>query len=326
MRISSLLHRGEVFALGLLILSVAIFSSMIFLGDSAKLEASLSRINFQLIISLLGLAIVNYFFRALRFYIFARRIGVHIPFPRMFLYYIAGFSMSATPGKFGELVRLWLIRLWHGHSIERSLPLQIADRVADIIACVILCVAALGAFLSYWQPVLGISVLLLGGIILLVKPIPLFAAINLMYRGIGVKGRLFARVRRILRDLSKLFTPGLFSAALLLSLVGWFAECIALDLCIQAMTGKGSLITSMFVFTFSNLVGGLTFLPGGVGGVEVSMTGFLIANGIEFETAAAITGIIRVATLWFGTALGIMVFGLLVRKKGAAEVGVARRS
>lgn len=315
MRIPHVFRRGELYAFMLIALSVVAFASVSFVGDSKKISAALSQINIELLLSLLGLAVINYVLRATRFQMFARRLGIRIPFGWMTVYYVAGFAMSATPGKFGELVRLWLIRQRHGYRIERSLPLQIADRAADVVASIVLCIGAIGAFSGYWKLVAGGGAVVVVGVVLLMKPALLYRGINGLYRGVSGKGRWLARLRRLIRRTAVLFKPQLFLPALVLSIIGWWAECLALSLCMQGIGGVSDLGRATFIFTFSNLVGGLTFLPGGVGGTEVTMVGFLVAEGIGIESAATVTAVIRLATLWFGTVLGLLIFAGLLRIK-----------
>ena len=51
-------------------------------------------------------------------------------------------------------------------------------------------------------------------------------------------------------------------------------------------------------------MGAFTFLPGGIGLTEASMTGILVATGMDASSASAATLITRVATLWWGVAVG----------------------
>ena len=64
-------------------------------------------------------------------------------------------------------------------------------------------------------------------------------------------------------------------------------------------------VTALFVYAFALLVGGLSFLPGGLGSHEVAMIGLLSLRSLP--EAAAIT-----ATLWFALALGAV---FLARQK-----------
>jgi uncharacterized protein (TIRG00374 family) len=307
------LRRGEVFAALLVTLSIASFAGLAFLGDGEKVRAALARVDAGLVASIAALALVNYVLRAWRFQIFARRLGMQVPFPSMLLYYIAGFAMSVTPGKLGELVRLWLIRRRHGYSVERGFPLQIADRANDVVASMILCIAAIGAFSGYWLVVLSGAAVLALGVAALMRPKLLVAAIGLVYRAVGRRARLFARVRRMLRRTSLLFAPQVFLPTLVLGVIGWSAECLAFDLCLHAVAGAEGLGRSTFIFTFANLAGGLTFLPGGVGSTELTFMGMLMSAGVGFEEAATVTAVIRGATLWFGVLLGVAAMTVVLR-------------
>jgi len=63
-----------------------------------------------------------------------------------------------------------------------------------------------------------------------------------------------------------------------------------------------------------SLAGALSFLPGGLGVAEASMTGLIRALGDTTRVAAAAaTVLIRLATLWFAVALGLI--GLAVEER-----------
>ncbi|MBN2847110.1 MAG: flippase-like domain-containing protein, partial [Coriobacteriia bacterium] len=54
----------------------------------------------------------------------------------------------------------------------------------------------------------------------------------------------------------------------------------------------------------STIIGAFTFLPGGIGLTEASLAGILVAAGMEAPSAAAVTIVVRSATLWWGVAVG----------------------
>ena len=55
------------------------------------------------------------------------------------------------------------------------------------------------------------------------------------------------------------------------------------------------------------LIGAISFLPGGLGGAEVTMTALLMLNGMDNGAAVAATLLIRLTTLWFAVVLGLLV-------------------
>jgi uncharacterized protein (TIRG00374 family) len=71
-------------------------------------------------------------------------------------------------------------------------------------------------------------------------------------------------------------------------------------------------------YAIGNLAGSLSFLPGGLGVAETSMTGLLRAlSGAPAAGAAAATVLIRLATLWYAVAIGVAAL--------AVEERIARR-
>ena len=74
----------------------------------------------------------------------------------------------------------------------------------------------------------------------------------------------------------------------------------------------------MAIFLFSSIAGGLTGAPGGVGGAEAAMIALLSLEGIPLEVSIPATLIIRVTTLWFAIAIGLVVFPFAERAAGKA--------
>ena len=67
-----------------------------------------------------------------------------------------------------------------------------------------------------------------------------------------------------------------------------------------------SLEFAVFIYALSMLVGGLSFLPGGLGSAEAVMIALLILKGMAMPTAVAATVFIRLATLWFAVLIGLL--------------------
>lgn len=267
--------------------------------------ALLGRLSPWLIGGMLALSLVNYALRAWRWHLFGRKLGVELPFGRTLLYYTAGFALTTTPGKLGELLRLWLLERGHGHPYQRTTPLFIGDRVGDANAILLLCLAGLGAFGGHVWMMAGALGLVGAGTLLLLKPRLLARPLLLAYGAVGRWPRLFAGVRTSLRHTARFFTPRLYLAVLLLGTAGWLAECLAFHALLEALGAVVTFQQAVFVFAFSMLVGAASMLPGGLGSTEAVMVGLLAAIGVEIPTAVAAAVVIRATTLWFAVGLGL---------------------
>lgn len=257
--------------------------------------------------AMLGLSLVNYGLRAWRWQMFSDALDVVVPWRRSLLYYVAGFSMTTTPGKAGEALRLWLIERCHGYGYQRIAPIFIADRLSDMLAHLLLVIIGVGAFAHY----AGLTVI--GAVVLVVlvfaflRPGVLIRLVNAGYAATGRRRtRLFGGLRTTLRGTARLFTLRGFGLPFVLSVIGWFAEIVAFWLLLQALGTDVTLQQAIFIFVFSMIAGTLAMLPGGLGGTEAVMIALLVAINVDLDQAIAATAVIRLTTLWFASLLGFI--------------------
>ena len=69
-------------------------------------------------------------------------------------------------------------------------------------------------------------------------------------------------------------------------------------------------VPAIGIFAFSTLAGALSFMPGGLGGTEVTMIMLLRLFAIPLPIAVSATLIIQVVTLWFAVLLGIIALSI----------------
>ncbi|HZH28447.1 MAG TPA: lysylphosphatidylglycerol synthase transmembrane domain-containing protein [Azospirillaceae bacterium] len=299
---------------GMVVLSVVVFAAGMAVAAVAAggpgVWIHLSRLNLPLVAALLGLSLLNYVLRAVRWQIYGNHLGVPVPFPRTALYFTAGFALTTTPGKVGEALRLWLMERCHGYRYARTMPLFIADRVADLGAMGLLLMLSLaslsaGGWAGVW--IAAAAAVVVSGMLLLgLRPRLALGGIGAAYRAVGRWPRLFGRTRSALRGTAELFAPRIMLVAMALTLAGWLAECTAFALILEALGADIGFKAAVFVFTASMLAGALSFLPGGLGGTEAAMLALLAAHGVGLDLAIPATAVVRVTTLWFAVALGFV--------------------
>jgi uncharacterized protein (TIRG00374 family) len=264
--------------------------------------------------AMLGLSLVNYAIRGWRWVYLSELLRLDVPRGANALYYFAGYALTATPGKAGEAVRLYLLRAGHAIGYARSLPLMLADRILDVWGVLLLTVWGLAGFARYrWQ---GLLLTLL--VVLCSLPF-LYAGrfeglARLGARWLGV--RRAVRARQMLRLLQSLASWRGYGVALLPSVLGWLAEGAALYLLLRHLDADVNLSQAVFVFAFGMIVGAISMLPGGLGSTEVSMVALLVALGVDPEVALVATAIVRVTTFWFAVAIGALLMPLATRRAG----------
>ncbi|MEL7025751.1 MAG: lysylphosphatidylglycerol synthase transmembrane domain-containing protein [Pseudomonadota bacterium] len=274
---------------------------------------------------LLALSLVNYIFRGLRWYYFARRLELPTGFVQDLRHFLGGFAMSVTPGRVGELVRMRWIRRETGWSFERTAPLVLVDRASDLSSMALLLALALAFTTTGIGGAVPVVVLALAASFAITRPKPLRMLATLGYRATGIASRLFARIRRAAASLEAFKSPFAMTFATILGVIGWAAEAVAFWLLLDWMGADISLGVATAIFIFATLAGGLTGAPGGVGGAEAVMVALLVLEGVPLEIAVPATLIIRVTTLWFAIGIGLLVFPfaerISQRMKNGLEAG-----
>ena len=106
-----------------------------------------------------------------------------------------------------------------------------------------------------------------------------------------------------------------------ISFFSWGLECTGVYLCAVGLGVDLPFLLIVFVFAVSSLLGVLSMLPGGIGAVEAGLYGqFVAVANLSTGLAGALTLVIRLATLWFATLLGICGLLLVRRLLGDASI------
>ena len=290
-------------------LAVAVAIGLGLYADFGRLGDELGRFRWELFPAAVGLTALNYLIRFWRWQRYLARLEIRVPAGRSFSIFVAGLVGTITPAKLGEVLKCGLLRRSFAVPVRRSAPVVLAERVTDATGVVVLAVAG-GAGSDRWP----LLVLALAGVAVIVAVVrsPLLER--------------FAALGEAPEAARALLGTRLLIAMTAVSALSWFCECLAAYVCVRGLHLHLSLADTIVVFSLGSLAGALSFLPGGLGVAETSMTGLIrVLGDVPKAAAAAATVLIRLATLWFAVALGLI--GLAVEQRLArAQPASARRS
>ncbi|MGR6034890.1 MAG: lysylphosphatidylglycerol synthase transmembrane domain-containing protein [Candidatus Nitrosoglobus sp.] len=255
----------------------------------------------------LGLSLVNYGLRFVRWQHYLQLLAHPLPLALSLRIYLAGFALTTTPGKAGEMLRSVFLK-YYGMPYPKSLAAFFAERLCDFIAVLILVAASAWHHESVQLPIFGLGAALVLGLILLHTPRWLRRIeIWIEYLSRPRLQAILVSVIEIVSNFRRCFSFSTMAYAVFLGLFAWGAEGLELYYIVNWMGGEISLVEAVFIYAFSVLIGALSFLPGGLGSTEVTMIGLLLLNGMGEAQAVACTLFVRVVTLWFAVALGLLV-------------------
>ncbi|MCA9690323.1 MAG: flippase-like domain-containing protein [Myxococcales bacterium] len=308
------------------LLGVVIYVGWLLYTDVDRVAAALAGYRWRYVAAALGLSSVNYLLRFLKWELCLGWLDVrgdgpedakHLTRGRSLLIYLAGLSMSVTPGKVGEVLRSGLLRTTDGVSFARTAPIVIADRLTDFVALVLLSLVGVARYREY-LPVVAVSIaLVILGVVILGSP-RLCGALLLWVAKIPGLTRLAGGVRRIVDSSALLMRLRYLGALTVVSVVGWGLECVGYYLVLHGFVGvEASLPLCVFLWAVTTLIGALSFLPGGLGATEGSLALLVagLAVGVSDVIAAASTVLIRACTLWYGELVGAAALLVLTRSR-----------
>jgi uncharacterized protein (TIRG00374 family) len=291
-------------------LAVLLYLGMMIWGGWQDVWAAARKAGFGVIGLMLVLSLLNYGLRFLRWHGYLMLLG-HSPSWRDDLHiYVAGFALTTTPGKAGEMARsLWLKS--HGVPMRASVAAFFAERFQDIFAVALLCCVGLAVYPAGTPLIIGCLVAITLALLVLARPQWLRRLHIWAESGTGRLARFAAGMSVMVLEFRRCFSPLPFLGGLLIGLVGWCAEAAAFGILLSALGADVPATTAAFIYAFAMLAGAVSFLPGGLGGAEAAMLAILEIVGVGHATAVAATLLLRLTTLWFAVGLGIVAVSTL---------------
>jgi uncharacterized protein (TIRG00374 family) len=297
-----------------LLLGFLVLLALIFIGDVRQVGSHLASFRWSLTPLILLGTLFNYVLRFFKWHYYLGLIGIReIGWVESARLFVAGFPLAVTPGKVGEALKgVWLNRTT-GVPIARGVTVVLAERISDGLAVLLLSTLGVLAYPRYWPAFASVlGALLLFIVVTQIRPVAL-RIIQLSAR-IPIANRFTASLEEFYEGTHLLFRPKATVAAVALGTIAWLGEGVAMYLVLLGLgvpAGLDAFSNAVFILSFSTVIGAVSALPGGLGAAEASIAGMLsLLMGLSGGVSTAATLIIRFATLWFGVALGLLVWAL----------------
>jgi uncharacterized protein (TIRG00374 family) len=275
-------------------------------GDLAQLSLAPVLRSWDLVAIAAVLSLLNYLLRIIRWRMYLRRLGHGISLRFAALTFTAGFAYTLSPGKIGEMVRA-------RYYVPLGVPLSdvaaafFTERFLDLVSVVALASLVFRASSTYANVIAGGAA---GAVVILL------AIALLPWSGVAgtlvTAHRIPAALRSVLvkgaamlASTRALMSPGILLAGFAIGLSAWGLEGVGLSF-------LGSMFPSLHlesgtavgIYGIAVLIGGLSFLPGGLGSTEAVMTALLANQGFSVSQALLLTLTCRLVTLWLGVLVG----------------------
>jgi uncharacterized membrane protein YbhN (UPF0104 family) len=277
----------------------------------AEVGQAVARIGPGVFAGALALSLVNYALRMWRWRDFLGHMGHRITAVPLMQIYLAGFALTATPAKAGEMLRFVLLAPYRV-PLRDAFAAFVGERAADLLAITLIAMVGVAAFPG-WTWLVGVSLAVLGLLVVGVYARGVRSALCAPLVLMGRHGRRATdALESVVPRLRRCCTAGRAPGVIALSVAAWAAEAYALHWMVNALGYEQiSWQQSLSVYAAAMIAGALSFLPGGIGGTEATMLALLALLGVNTADATALTVLIRVATLWFAVLIGVVCLGIV---------------
>jgi len=267
--------------------------------------------------SLAGVVFLGYGLRFLRWQWYLVAMGYWVPWGDSFRIFLASFALTASPGKAGESIKSLLLKRQYAIPIAPTLAGLFCERFTDALSVVLLICLSLSTAADLQWLVLTIGACQLALILLLQKPSWVKQGILHPLSRWSKLRAIADKLEHLIDSASTLLKPKILVGSTLLAFLAWGLEGLVLYVLFQFL--GATVITpyqAVLIHTASGLLGALTFLPGGIGGTEALLLGLSVFYGANQTIAVTATFLIRLLTLWFAVAIGIVAL-ITVQRRSA---------
>jgi len=296
-----------------IIVGIIIFAGLSIYSDFTKITKIFLTFNYKYIPLILILAPLNYCFRYIKWNYYLKKINICINSKDNMLIFASALAMTVTPGKIGELLKSYLLKERNNIPISHTAPLIMTERLTDGISMIIL--ASFGVLIyDYGKGILFFVILFMVMFIFLVQSPKIINKLISLLGKIKILKKHSESFKIFYQNTYMLFKIKPLLFAIMIGVISWSFEGLIIFLTLKAMGIKISLLASIFIVSFSSIVGAISMLPGGLLAAEGSIFGLLLLMKIPKDIATITTIITRFSTLWLGVLIGIIAL-FLVQKK-----------
>mgnify|MGYP001172962142 FL=1 len=286
---------------------IGLYSIFLSFSDLNLISDALLNFKTEFLPLILILVTSSWFILFIRWQILLKNANITIPLRGSFVVYVSGFALQFIPGEVGEFLKVQLLKNKFNIPRSKTSPIIITEMLYNAMGLVALSIT------SIWFFEFTIYIFIIFGVLLVV----LFYLINNKKYFFKVMNKV-SKIKFLKKYVEPTFesletiqhlTKGkVLFYSLILSILFWFVECIAIHLLLLSFgIDTIELLTLVSMYSSSIILGVVSFLPFGLGVFEGSLAGFLSLRGIDITFSLTIVILARIITRWYSVFVGLVV-------------------
>ena len=297
--------------ISIIIISALFYTIFSLITDIQKISNEFASIDIFYIPLILGFHFLAMGIRSIRQKVFFDSVNIKLSTKQNIKLYFAGMSLMVTPGGSGELIKNRILKEKFGHSYTKTIPVLLAEKYHNMLSVIPILFFFLLFKESYEILTITSSIaVILFCIFLIVKNQKL--CLNTMSKipRKWILKEIPDNTSSFYDSLLILFKGKTVFSGLSIGIIAWLADAVAVYFCFLAFDLNFDFIYTTLTNFAPMIVGTILFIPGGLGVLELGMTGLLLQSGIMISTASALVLFIRFMITWSSVIVGIFALKL----------------
>ena len=289
-----------------LVAVVGIYAIFLFLSDFSIISEKISNFKINYLPVIILFASVSWIPLIIKWHLLLKNCEIDIPLKKSITVWFAGVAFEITPGHIGALMKSQILKTSSNIPRTKTVPIIIVEKVYELIGAILASVIGIIILgMEFYLIIIAISGLVVIFFFMYHKP-----ASELFFNRI-TKLKFFTKYVENLSEFYEIVKKSTnvktATICILLALTYWFMVSAAAYYTLIAFdVNILDYLKVLAIYTTSSLLGAISFIPGGIGITEGSITGLFTLNGIDVSTALILSVMIRVFTLWYSVGIGFI--------------------
>ena len=290
----------------ILIAVVAIYAIFLFISDYNIISEKISNFKINYLPLILLLVSASWVPLIIKWHFLLKNCEIDIPLTKSILVFLSGTAFEITPGQIGALMKSQILKTIYNIPRTKTAPIVLVEKVYDLIGAILASIIGI-IILGVYPHLIVIAILVLAVIFFFMYYRP---ASELFFKRI-TKLKFFSKyienISESYKTVQKSTNVKVATVCILLAVTYWFIiSAAAYYILIGFDINILDYLKVLAIYATSTLLGAISFVPGGIGITEGTLTGLLTLEGIDVSVALILSVMIRIFTLWYSAFIGFI--------------------
>ena len=288
------------------IAAIGIYAIFLFLSAFSIISEKISNFKINYLPLILLLVSVSWIPIIIKWHFLLKNCELDVPLTKSIAVFFAGIAFEITPGQIGTLMKSQILKTSCNIPRTKTVPIVVVEKMYDLIGAILASIIGI-VILGMDFYLIIIAILFLAVIFFFMYYRP---ASEIFFKRI-TKTKFFSKYVENISEFDTIIQKStnvkMATICILLAITYWliigsavYCTLIAFD--INAL----DYLKVLAIYATSALLGAISFIPGGIGVTEGTLTGLLTLEGIGVSTALILSVMIRIFILWYPVCLGFI--------------------